>query len=453
MAAKWPTSVATDADLFVAKNALATTLASTITNSDTTISLTNTTNFPVAGAVTIDQEVIFYTNISGSDLTGCVRGSDGTSIAGHNAGVPVSATIIAFHHNGLMAEIEAIETYLWSNAVANPLLGNLAAAGYKITGLGAGSTAGDSLRYEQVIGQFLLLSGGTLTGVILLADGSAAAPSFSFASETGANTGIYWIGQNHLGIATQGTLKFDIDTTTITAALPLAMSANKITGLAAGATNGDALRYEQVIGVFLSLGGGTLTGALLLPDGTVTTPSLTFSNDTNLNTGFYRIAENQIGITAQGVNIGSLTSTGCAFKGTTTNDAPTAGFIGESIISSISSGAIALDSTGVWKDFTSISLTAGDWDVSANILLAINDLVNTTAVAGAISIYSGNTTTDHVTGTNAITTPSSAPGVAISPYRVSLASTTTVYAKGRGTWASGTAPDMSRCHMFARRIR
>lgn len=119
MAAKWPSSVATDADLFVAVNALATTLASTITNSDTTIPLTNTTNFPVAGAVTIDQEVIFYTNISGSNLTGCVRGSDGTSIAGHNAGVPVSATIVAFHHNGLMAEIEAIETYLNSLVLDN----------------------------------------------------------------------------------------------------------------------------------------------------------------------------------------------------------------------------------------------------------------------------------------------------------------------------------------------
>jgi len=119
MTAKWPTSVATDADLYVAKNALATTLASTITDIVTTIPLTNTTNFPVAGAVTIGQEIVFYTGISGSDLTGCVRGSDGTINAGHNSGVPVSATVVAFHHNGLMAEIEAIETYLNSLVLDN----------------------------------------------------------------------------------------------------------------------------------------------------------------------------------------------------------------------------------------------------------------------------------------------------------------------------------------------
>lgn len=40
----------------------------------------------------------------------------------------------------------------------------------------------------------------------------------------------------------------------------------KFTGLAAGTTNGDSLRYEQLVGVYLLLAGGTMAGNLLVPD-------------------------------------------------------------------------------------------------------------------------------------------------------------------------------------------
>lgn len=110
--ANWPSSLSTNASLYVAVNALQTTLASLINNSVGTIPLTSTTGFPTAGAVTIDNEVIFYTGISGANLTGCVRGSDGTTAASHNAGVPVGATVVAIHHNGLKDEVIAIETDL-----------------------------------------------------------------------------------------------------------------------------------------------------------------------------------------------------------------------------------------------------------------------------------------------------------------------------------------------------
>ena len=67
---------------------LETTLSAAVTASDTTISLTSTTNFPTSGFVMIESvntdttsssygsfqnEVIEYTGISGSDLTGCTR--------------------------------------------------------------------------------------------------------------------------------------------------------------------------------------------------------------------------------------------------------------------------------------------------------------------------------------------------------------------------------------------
>ena len=42
----------------------------------------------------------------------------------------------------------------------------------------------------------------------------------------------------------------------------VAMNGQKITGLAAGTTNGDAIRYEQLVGQYLPIGGGNLTGNL-----------------------------------------------------------------------------------------------------------------------------------------------------------------------------------------------
>lgn len=92
---------------------------------------------------------------------------------------------------------------------AATLAGNLAMGNHKLTGLAAGTGTGDSLRYEQLIGLYLLLTGGTMSGAI-------------------------------------------------------AMGTNKITGLAAGTTGGDALRYEQLINLYLLLTGGTMSGAIAM---------------------------------------------------------------------------------------------------------------------------------------------------------------------------------------------
>ena len=77
---------------------LETTLSAAVTASDTTISLTSTTNFPTSGFVMIESvntdttsssygsfqnEVIEYTGISGSDLTGCTRATSVHMVGKH----------------------------------------------------------------------------------------------------------------------------------------------------------------------------------------------------------------------------------------------------------------------------------------------------------------------------------------------------------------------------------
>ena len=67
-----------------------TTLASGISATDSTISLTSTQGLPAAGFVKIGNETINYTSISGNDLIYCFRGQNGTTAASHSALAPVS---------------------------------------------------------------------------------------------------------------------------------------------------------------------------------------------------------------------------------------------------------------------------------------------------------------------------------------------------------------------------
>ena len=58
---------------------------------------------------------------------------------------------------------------------------------------------------------------------------------------------------------------------------------------------------------------------------------------------------------------------GVILKGTGTNDSAAAGKVGEFITSNIASGSAISVSNTTAKDVTSISLTAGDWDVWGNV--------------------------------------------------------------------------------------
>lgn len=60
-----------------------------ITATATTITLVSTVGFTVPGAVTIDNEIITYTGISGNTLVGVVRGVNGTTAVSHSAGAIV----------------------------------------------------------------------------------------------------------------------------------------------------------------------------------------------------------------------------------------------------------------------------------------------------------------------------------------------------------------------------
>jgi len=115
--AKFPTSVAADADLKIAKNRITTTLTATIAASDLGITVGNSTGMVANMLLSIDSEIISICAVNGNLLSvghsACPnidgRGFDGTSGASHTAAVSVYAYVNAWHHNALAAEVKAIE--------------------------------------------------------------------------------------------------------------------------------------------------------------------------------------------------------------------------------------------------------------------------------------------------------------------------------------------------------
>jgi len=78
---------------FYPHDAATTTLDGAITDSDTTISLTDASDFPSTGVVFIGTERISYTGKSTNDLTGCTRGENNTTAASHSDGDTVKNAI------------------------------------------------------------------------------------------------------------------------------------------------------------------------------------------------------------------------------------------------------------------------------------------------------------------------------------------------------------------------
>lgn len=146
--------------------------------------------------------------------------------------------------------------------------------------------------------------------------------------------------------------------------------------------------------------------------------------------------------------------------GTPTNDSATAGDVGEYVATASASGGTTTNfpTSGTIGDFLSISLTAGDWDVSI-----IGEMTNTTATAISdvflgISTTVGNSFTGVTVGVSRLyysAYPASAGATyfsfTIPSVRISLNATTAVNFKYGATYA--TAPLAIRGGISARRVR
>lgn len=110
-----------------------TTLNGAITNSATTITLTDASGFPTSGQVRIGTELINYTGKSSNDLTGCTRGVESTTAAAHSDGATVVATtnMVGWGEAATISVTSGTEARLWSfdnfgeDLIANVRDGNI----------------------------------------------------------------------------------------------------------------------------------------------------------------------------------------------------------------------------------------------------------------------------------------------------------------------------------------
>ena len=148
---------------------------------------------------------------------------------------------------------------------------------------------------------------------------------------------------------------------------------------------------------------------------------------------------------------------GATVKGVTTNSSASAGYIGEQIRSNVPNGSAVSLTDNTEADVTTISLTAGDWDVSAAVWFTGNSSTTATYLNGAISATSatlpavGDVNQNSQAYSGFALFANVAVSLPMGPFRVSLAGTTTYYLVARAKFA------VSTCSAFgtirARRIR
>jgi len=127
--------------------------------------------------------------------------------------------------------------------------------------------------------------------------------------------------------------------------------------------------------------------------------------------------------------------------GSTTNDSASAGNVGEYISSTVASGSAVALSDAATSTITSISLTAGDWDVEGQFYMLITGgetIVDARAavhdVAATIPSFSGG-----VMGLTFLSQTFNSNGsFPTGTKRFSLSTTTTVYLNGYVDWSGGT---------------
>lgn len=159
---------------------------------------------------------------------------------------------------------------------------------------------------------------------------------------------------------------------------------------------------------------------------------------------------------AFGSSVGALTFTGAitpsstaGIVGTTTNDNANAGSVGEYVTATAGPTSI---SSATNTNITSISLTAGDWDVWGAFNYSAAATTTTSSIQVGISSVSGTLPSNPMSYFSSGTFPTNAiQQHAVPQQRFSLSGTTTIYMVITATFATSTAT--AQAMIAARRVR
>jgi len=126
--------------------------------------------------------------------------------------------------------------------------------------------------------------------------------------------------------------------------------------------------------------------------------------------------------------------------------------MGEFVSSLVASGSAVSLTTATAANVTSISLTAGDWDVEGNVNFKETTSTVTARSAG-ISTTSVTIPSDGSEGYNGVqsTVTTENNTITLPTKRISISGTTTVYLVGSATFSAGTCAGFGA--ITARRVR
>ena len=152
-----------------------------------------------------------------------------------------------------------------------------------------------------------------------------------------------------------------------------------------------------------------------------------------------------VGVGSPSVSQAKWTSSGGVYRGLNTSTAPAAGFIGERIVATVSNGSPVSLPTATTENITSVSLTAGTWDISCVAMLTGGANTGSGWFASITSSSGGaGTIGDTRVDTPTMCTASKDTVLTIPAVRVNLSATTTYYLTEQAIYSVGTLSGYGR---------
>lgn len=142
--------------------------------------------------------------------------------------------------------------------------------------------------------------------------------------------------------------------------------------------------------------------------------------------------------------------------GTDTNDNASAGNIGEYSSATLSYASRVTMTSGVSQNITSVSLTAGDWDLTGQIKYESTGSPVTSYAQSSLSTTSGtldSSAEDHYAYGPALNANVTDISCILPNARFSLSATTTVYLVGNAAWTGGSSPTVKAWGIITARRR
>jgi hypothetical protein len=298
MAAIFPSAVATQLQLLTAQNNAMIVLDADCDFDDDILTVSDPSSLPSSGYLTfIDtDEVLHYTGKTTSTLTGVTRGADGTSAAGHLAGVDLEQRWNADYHNIVTLELVAVEQYLSDRfgIGTSPVV----PAGKTLAVGGAADSKALLTLTSTTLG--FLPPRMTTTQRDAISSPTAGLMIYnSTTSRVNFTDGVAWrpmltanvseIVDADISSAAAITRSKLVALTASRAMVTNASgvdSASSVTATELGYLSGVTSAIQTQIGTLLPLTGGTMTGAITFNFSSATSEPLIFTNSSNTQKGF-----------------------------------------------------------------------------------------------------------------------------------------------------------------------